>query len=311
MEQKNNDIFLPVLVLLGMFALILGALTLSTQPEPQSSEEVAAVAVTNVTEEPTEEEPTQDVAVDLWEGYYHPDDVAEGRSLYGSTCAACHGSNAEGISGLGKNLIQSEFVNNLTDEELHAFIITGREAWDPANTTGIPMPPRGGNPALSDASIDLIIAYLRATANPALVSSNARHIISQTDQQPYQEQNTETVSVQPTDVQPTAIPASPTPSEPRPTSTPRPPRVFDPANAFAISCSGCHGADGTGIDGLTTSLFESNLINDPDALFNFVAEGNPLANPLEAFPHPPRGEYPTHTDEELRQIIDYLLSLGN
>lgn len=293
MEQNNNnEIFLPVLVLLGIFALVLGALMVSTQPEPQEQAVVAVVAT---------EQPTEEAAIDLWAGYYHPDDVSEGRSLFGSTCAACHGSNAEGVSGLGKDLIQSEFVHGMTDEELREFIIIGREAWDPANTTGIPMPARGGNPALSDVSIDQIIAFLRTTANPSLVSSNARHLIAQTAPQP-----TQAVVA----VQPTAVPASPTPSEPRPTSTPRPPRVFDPANAFAISCSGCHGADGSGIDGVTVSLFESDLVTDEQALFDFIVEGNPLANPVEEFPHPPRGEYPTHTDEEIRQLIDYLLTLN-
>lgn len=295
MEKNNsNEIFLPVLVLLGMFGLILATLVFSTQPESQPSSEETAEAIAVV------EEPTEVVAVNLWEGFYNPDDVAEGRSLFGSTCSACHGSNAEGISGLGKDLINSEFIHGLTDDELREFIIIGREAWDPANTTGIPMPARGGNPALNDTSINQIIAFLRTTANPALISSEAPHLIAQVTPQP-----TSAVVMQ----HPTAVPSTPTPSEPRPTSTPRPPRVFNPANAFAISCSGCHGADGKGIEGLTASLFESELLDDPEALFNFVVEGNPLANPVEEFPHPARGEYPTHTDEEIQQLIDYLLTL--
>lgn len=89
------------------------------------------------------------------------EEVISGQTAYQSYCSSCHGLDAAGISGLGKNLVGSDFVNNMTDVELHAFIVAGRPTWDAANTTGVAMPPRGGNPALTDAEIDTIIAYLR------------------------------------------------------------------------------------------------------------------------------------------------------
>ncbi|WP_448601203.1 hypothetical protein [Thermoflexus hugenholtzii] len=45
------------------------------------------------------------------------------------------------------------------------FIKKGRPATDPANTTGVDMPPKGGNPALTDQDLADIIAFLR-TFNP-------------------------------------------------------------------------------------------------------------------------------------------------
>jgi disulfide bond formation protein DsbB len=42
-----------------------------------------------------------------------------------------------------------------------AFLQTGRPASDPLNTTGVDMPPRGGNPAFSDNDLKNIVAYLR------------------------------------------------------------------------------------------------------------------------------------------------------
>lgn len=87
--------------------------------------------------------------------------AAAGETAYQSSCSGCHGLDARGIVGLGKNLVDSPFVQSLSDEELHQFIVTGRPIWDAANTTGVEMPPRGGNPALSDTDIDRIIAYLR------------------------------------------------------------------------------------------------------------------------------------------------------
>ena len=50
---------------------------------------------------------------------------------------------------------------HLSDEQLLAFIKTGRPTSDPANTTGVDMPPKGGNPALTDAQIVDIIAFIR------------------------------------------------------------------------------------------------------------------------------------------------------
>jgi disulfide bond formation protein DsbB len=75
---------------------------------------------------------------------------------------ACHGPDAKGIQGLGKDLTASEFVQTKTNMEMVAFLQTGRPASDPLNTTGVDMPPRGGNPAFTDQDLADIVAYLRS-----------------------------------------------------------------------------------------------------------------------------------------------------
>ena len=75
--------------------------------------------------------------------------VAAGEESFLGTCAACHGQDARGIGGLGKNLVGTEFVQGQTVDELVAFLQVGRSATDPLNTTGIEMQPRGGNPNLT------------------------------------------------------------------------------------------------------------------------------------------------------------------
>lgn len=90
------------------------------------------------------------------------DPAAHGEELFTATCAACHGADATGVSGLGPSLVNNEFANGLSDAELAAFIIQGRAADNPDNQTGIAMPARGGNPSLSDADVDDIVAYLRS-----------------------------------------------------------------------------------------------------------------------------------------------------
>jgi mono/diheme cytochrome c family protein len=89
-------------------------------------------------------------------------EMAIGQALFAGTCAACHGSTGEGIEGLGPDLTTRAFVGHTSDEDLLNFIKTGRPASDPTNTTGVPMPPRGGNPNLTDEQLKEIITYLRS-----------------------------------------------------------------------------------------------------------------------------------------------------
>jgi mono/diheme cytochrome c family protein len=88
-------------------------------------------------------------------------DPTAGEPLFQGTCAACHGPDAKGLPTLGKDLTTSEFAKEKTDQELLAFIKVGRPVSDPLNTTNVDMPPKGGNPALSDQDLLNIIAYVR------------------------------------------------------------------------------------------------------------------------------------------------------
>lgn len=87
-------------------------------------------------------------------------DATNGEALFGSTCATCHGPDAMGLPGLGKGLVANDFVATMTEQELVAFISVGRPADDPANEAGVAMPPKGGNPALTDGDLLDIVAYL-------------------------------------------------------------------------------------------------------------------------------------------------------
>jgi disulfide bond formation protein DsbB len=88
-------------------------------------------------------------------------DAVKGQKLFAGTCGACHGLNAQGIKGMGKDLTTSEFVADKNDDDLVAFIKVGRSTDDPANTTGVAMLPKGGNPALTDSDLYDIVAYIR------------------------------------------------------------------------------------------------------------------------------------------------------
>jgi mono/diheme cytochrome c family protein len=88
-------------------------------------------------------------------------DASKGKDKFTGTCSACHGPDAKGLPSLGKDLTTSTFAKGLTDAEMIHFVTTGRDPSDPLNTTGVQMPPRGGNPALTDQDLADIVAYVR------------------------------------------------------------------------------------------------------------------------------------------------------
>ena len=88
-------------------------------------------------------------------------EAGAGAAVYKGTCASCHGADATGIDGLGKDLHSNEFVDGNTDAEMVAFLEVGRPAGDPANDTGVDMPPKGGNPSLTEQDLYDVVAYLR------------------------------------------------------------------------------------------------------------------------------------------------------
>jgi len=88
-------------------------------------------------------------------------DANKGRELFWGTCVTCHGRGGEGMPGYGKDLVASRFVAERDDAGLVDFVKQGRSPWDPLNTTKVQMPPRGGNPMLSDADLRDIVAFIR------------------------------------------------------------------------------------------------------------------------------------------------------
>ncbi len=263
----------------------------------QATEDVPLPSPTKLTSLPTEVPPAG----------FSGEDVSQGHSYFSATCSGCHGSDARGIAGLGKNLVVSDFVSGLDDDELHDFIITGRSAFDPANTTGIEMPARGGNPALTDDNIYQIIAYLRTEADPSrLIIGGVEAEEISTD---------EAVAVTDSPVVAATATFTPTPTSTPLSGTPEPtvvfvPREFDPAEAYNLSCAGCHGVDGEGVPANGPALSDSTLLDNRQALFDFLINGNPDADVVDGeFSHPVRGSYPILNDEQLQQVIDYLMTL--
>jgi cytochrome c oxidase subunit 3 len=103
-------------------------------------------------------------------------DADKGKALWMGTCRTCHDVDGRGIKGQGKDIRGSQFIASKTDAQMVEFVKGGRMPSDPLNTTGIQMPPRGGNPMLKDSDLQDIIAYVRtfkAAEGPAATGSAA------------------------------------------------------------------------------------------------------------------------------------------
>jgi disulfide bond formation protein DsbB len=289
-EQKPSDPIAPILLLFGGLAVVLMLLVTPMAGKRQVSPTMTPLP------SPTILQPTT-VAVVV----YDPITVSAGEQIFQSTCAACHGFNAMGVPGLGKPLIGSEFANSLSDDELVAFITQGRDITDPLNTTGVMMPAKGGNPALSDINLHEVVAYIRSINAVQIASAPA----AATQVQPAE------VAAQPSATPPAALIADATP-----VAAGTPALILGELNlssmsgeqSYLWSCSGCHGLNGDGVPNVGPGLSGGDLLDTTNgiALVEFLTEGRPFADPRETYPHPARGGNPQLTDEQIRSLVAYL-----
>ena len=155
MDKQSQSLYVPALGALA-FVLIVTFLVWATQVPPPGVESTSQEAVANSEVAAVAEEMAEEEIVYAMSG-----DAVHGEELFASTCSACHGPGGIGVEGLGKDMTESEFIAGQTDAELITFIKLGRSTGDPLNTTGIDMPPKGGNPSLSEEDLNDIVTYIR------------------------------------------------------------------------------------------------------------------------------------------------------
>ncbi len=291
-QPSDTSPVFAVMAMMGMFALVLAVLLANRTGVERVETSGAADDNAAVEAAPTE------VAAAAFT-LYNSGVVNRGANIFSTTCSACHGMNAQGIQGLGKNMLTSEFIANSTDAELITFIAVGREAFDPMNTTGVAMPARGGNPTLTDDDLYATVAYIRTLRDPMLITDDpvTPQFGQNVAQQPTTAQAAPTTA--PTSGNPTAIPTqgtwqppvlpnlsalAPTSQAATPTLVPTaaatqqaaaPERTFDVVSTYNVSCAGCHAVGGEGVPGLAASLAESTLMPDDAALADFLTNGSP------------------------------------
>lgn len=96
-----------------------------------------------------------------------------GQATYLRSCATCHGQQGQGMPHQGPDLRSSLFVARKSDQELIAFVKTGRMPNHPDSQMKLYMPPLGGNPSLNDQDLSQIIAHLRTLQSNSKLLSQA------------------------------------------------------------------------------------------------------------------------------------------
>ena len=87
-------------------------------------------------------------------GEVTPAMLAQGKAVYEKTCAACHATGAAGAPKFGDKAAWKEHVAHGL-EHMAEIAIRGEGA----------MPPRGGNPKLSDAEVRAAVAYIMESSH--------------------------------------------------------------------------------------------------------------------------------------------------
>lgn len=85
--------------------------------------------------------------------------LEKGKAIYMSTCFACHGIDGKGLVPGTPNLRGKKSPLRQENAVLKERIINGYQS----KGSPMAMPPRGGNPKLSEQEIDAVIAYMKAT----------------------------------------------------------------------------------------------------------------------------------------------------
>ncbi len=221
--------------------------------------------------------------------------LVSGRALFVTNCAVCHNTDGTGKDGLGKDLTKSWFVTSLNDEELSAFVVKGRPQGDPLNTSGIPMPPKGGHPELTDADMSNIVAYMRGIQDSRRMPALPALVLVSAPVGP----TTEAEKAQ-------ALAAAGGDAE-------LAEYIAHGTKLFGATCAACHGKEARGLQNLGKDLTRSEFSRklDDDGLLAFLKRGRDPSDPLNTSKvgMPPKGGNPALSDDDLLDIISYMRSL--
>jgi disulfide bond formation protein DsbB len=211
------------------------------------------------------------------------------------------------VAGLGKTLVESEFVRARSDQELLEFVIAGRQPFDPENTTGILMPPRGGNPGLTDNDLLTIIAYMRTVDGFAPDGSGVTVAAAESEGS----EDTPPVSTEPVVfVRPDVSALLDSQGIELEASAPTPDR--DGESAYNVVCGVRY------VEGFVPAPDFCDVLRrmvtegaSEDELFTLLQEGDPIwdEDNSTGVHFPARGGYPPLNDAEIDNLIENLVDL--
>lgn len=144
-------------VVLSLLAMVVWACT-KGEDETSPEQETRESAPTGQNSDATRNASEQQVSVDKSaENGMPEDDLDKGEGVYRQSCASCHD---QGIAGAPRLTDTADWQERLQKgmETLNDNAINGYQG-----ETGV-MPPKGGNPSLSDDEVEAAVAYMIAEA---------------------------------------------------------------------------------------------------------------------------------------------------
>lgn len=211
------------------------------------------------------------------------EEATQGRDLFAGACVVCHGADAKGVQGLGKNLLASNFVASKSDEELKQFLITGRP-----NAKPVGMPPKAGRDDLTDEDLRHLVVYMRGLQDPRRMPTLPAMVA---EAPPSAAQKEAALAAAGGDEELAGYIAS-------------------GDKLFHSSCIACHGKGGVGIAGNGKALANNEFIRslDDDALLAFIKQGRSPTDPKNTtgIQMPPKGGNPAMSDDDILDVIAYL-----
>lgn len=101
----------------------------------------------------------EDLKIDV--ASLQPASITRGKMRYMETCATCHGPNGAGMPKQGMDLRDSKMVAQQNPVDIAVFLKKGRTPDAADSIMKLAMPPKGGNPNLSDQHLVDIVEFLR------------------------------------------------------------------------------------------------------------------------------------------------------
>jgi mono/diheme cytochrome c family protein len=232
-----------------------------------------------------------------------PSDAGQGAAIYLQNCSPCHGREGEGVTAPA--LRNNKFITGADDKAVSDVVSAGRPgtampAWLQAN---------GGR--LTGGQIANVVAYLRSLQGVPEMPTATPVPAGPTD------------TPQPPNA-PTAAPAQPSnPGEPGKAAS-MPGDVNRGRTAFGQYCAACHGPEGRigapnpgSNDGVVPSLnpIDPSIANADLKVFAanldvFIEHGSSPSGPSALLAMPRFGENKLLTDQQIADIIAYMISLN-
>ena len=258
---KNFTIILIILAVLMATFMILGVMfggvtepsEKATAEVMKNTEPVAKMKIEgDAPEAPAAEKPTEIAATG-------GDDA--GKATYDSICVACHGSGIPGIPQLGDTASWAPRIEQGKDT-LYEHAIVGY-----TGSSGMPMPAKGGNPALSDDDVKAAVDYMVGNSQSAAADTGSAESTADT--------GTESTS------------------------------AHAGKATYDSICVACHGSGIPGIPQLgDVASWAPRIEQGNDTLYDHAITGYTGSSGM---PMPAKGGNPALSDDDVKAAVDYMV----